>query len=70
MNDSPEEAAKLTCEFDGNSEEEELAYIEKSNYTIETKGVFELASFMARTEFIETAPGSYEDLVFDNVSGD
>lgn len=70
MNDSPEEAAKLTCEFDGNSEEEELAYIEKSNYTIETKGVFELASFMAKTEFIETAPGSYEDLVFDNVSGD
>ena len=70
MNDSPEEAAKLTCEFDGNSVEDELAYIEKSNYTIETKGLFELASFMARTEFIETAPGSYEDLVFDNVSGD
>ena len=70
MNDSPEEAATLTCEFDGNSVEDELAYIEKSNYTIETKGLFELASFMARTEFIETAPGSYEDLVFDNVSGD
>lgn len=70
MNDSPEEAAKLTCEFDGNSVEDELAYIEKSNYTIETKGLFELASFMARTEFIETAPEAYEDLVFDNVSGD
>lgn len=70
MNDSPEEAAKITCEFDGNSAEDELAYIQKSNYTIETKGLFELASFMAKTEFIETAPGSYEDLVFDNVSGD
>ncbi len=70
MNNSPEEAAKITCEFDGNSEEDELAYIQKSKYTIETKGLFELASFMARTEFIEEAPGSYEDLVFENVKGD
>ena len=70
MNNSPEEAAKITCQFDGNTEQEELEYIKKSNYTVETKGLFELASFMARTEFIENAPGSYEDLVFDNVSGD
>lgn len=70
MNNSPEEAAKITCEFDGNTEQEELEYIKKSNYTVETKGLFELASFMARTEFIENAPGAYEDLVFDNVSGD
>lgn len=69
MNDSPEEAAKITCEFDGNSEEDELAYIKKSKYTVETNRLFELASFMARTEFIDTMPESYEDLVFDNVSG-
>ena len=70
MNESPEEAAKITCEFDGNSEADELAYIQKSKYSIETSGLFELASFMAKTEFIETAPESYEDLVFDNVTGD
>lgn len=69
MNDSPEEAAEITCEYNGNSAEDELAYIKKSNYTSETNGLFELASFMAQTEFIETAPASYEDLVFDNVSG-
>ena len=70
INDSPEEAAKITCEFDGNSEEEELAYINKSKYSIETSRIFELASFMGRTEFIDNAPESYEDLVFDNVTGD
>lgn len=69
INNSPEEAAKITCEFDGNSEEDELAYMQKSKYMVETSRVFELASFMARTEFIDTAPESYEDLVFDNVSG-
>lgn len=70
INDSPEEAAKITCEFDGNSEEDELAYIKKSKYSIETSRIFELASFMGRTEFIDTTPESYEDLVFDNVTGD
>lgn len=70
MNNEPEAAAKITCEFDGNSEEEELAYIQKSKYMIETRGVFELASFMAKNGFIDEAPESYEDLVFDNVTGD
>lgn len=70
MNNEPEAAAKITCEFDGNSEEEELGYIQKSKYMIETSGVFELASFMAENGFIDEAPESYEELVFDNVSGD
>ncbi len=70
LNNSPEEAAKITCEFDGNSEGDELAYIKESNYTVETKGLFELASFMARNNFIDTTPNAYEDLVFDNVTGD
>lgn len=69
INDDMEEAAKITCEFDGNSAEEELAYLQKSKYMVETNRLFEMASFMARTEFIDTAPASYEDLVFDNVSG-
>lgn len=70
MNNEPEEAAKITCEFNGNSEEEELTYILKSKYMIETSGIFELASFMAENGFIESAPKSYNELVFDNVSGD
>ncbi len=69
MNENQEEAAKITCEFDGNSEQEELEFIQKSKYTIETSNLFELATFMARTKFIDTAPESYEDLVFENVSG-
>ncbi|MCM1261973.1 MAG: ABC transporter substrate-binding protein [Butyrivibrio sp.] len=70
MNDNPEEAAKITCEYNGNSEEDELAYIKKSKYMVETSGVFELASFMARNGFIDEMPETYEELVFENVSGD
>lgn len=70
MNDYPEEAAAVTCEFDGNSEADELVYIQKSKYMIETRGVYELATFMARAGFIEEAPESYSELVFDNVTGD
>lgn len=70
INEDLEEAAKITCEFNGNSEEEEFEYMQKGQYTIETSGIFELASFMARTEFIDNAPNSYSSLVYDNVVGD
>ena len=40
------------------------------NETIETKGIFELAKFMAENQYIEKAPESYEELVYDNVKGD
>lgn len=70
INDNPEETAEMTCEYDGNTKEEELEYLSKGIYTTETKGIFELAEFMAREEFIDTAPESYEELVFDNVIGD
>lgn len=70
VNTNTEEAAKLTCEFDGNTEADELKYLQEGIYTVETKGVFELASFMARTEFIDKAPETYSDLAFDNVVGD
>ena len=69
INNNMEEAAKLTCEFDGNSAEDELYYMQKSKYMTETSRVFELATFMAEAGFIDTAPEAYEDLVFDNVSG-
>jgi len=69
INNNMEEAAKLTCKFDGNSEEEELLYMQKSKYMIETNRLFELAGFMAEAGFIDEAPAAYEDLVYDNVSG-
>ena len=70
MNKNLEEAAKLTCEYNGNSLEDEIEYLKKGNYTTETSGIFELAAFMAEHAFIESAPESYADLVFDNVKGD
>lgn len=70
LNENQEETAKLTCEYDGNTPEDELEYIKKGNYSIETKGLFELSSFMADAEFIDTKPESIDELVFDNVTGD
>lgn len=69
INNNMEEAAAITCEFDGNSKEDELYYMKKSKYMTETNRIFELATFMAEAGFIDAAPGAYEDLVFDNVSG-
>lgn len=69
LNNNMEETAKLTCEFNGNNAEDELEYLQQGNYTIETKGIFELASFMAETGFIDQALESYSDLVFENVIG-
>ena len=70
INEDLEGAAKITCEFNGNSEEEEASYMRKGKYMTETKGVFTLAEFMARAGFIDKAPASYSELVYDNVSGD
>lgn len=70
LNNNTEDAAKITCEFNGNSVEDELKYLKLGNYTTKTKGVYELATFMKETGFIEELPESYEDFVFDNVEGD
>ena len=69
INTDKEEAAKLTYELDGNSLDEEIAYMEDGTYSVETTGIFELAKFMSEAGFIDKAPEAYTDLVFDNVSG-
>lgn len=69
MNENTEEAAKITCVYDGNDEATELQYLEKGYYSTQTKGVFDLAVFMAENGFIEQAPGEYYDLAFNNVVG-
>ena len=39
-------------------------------YANQTKGIMTMASFMAEEGFIDAAPSSYTDLVYDNVTGD
>lgn len=70
LNNNTEEAANITCEFNGNSAEDELKYLELGNYSTTTSGVYELATFMKETGFIEELPASYSDFVFGNVEGD
>lgn len=70
MNSNMEAAANLTYELDGNSIEDEVKYLQNGSYSVTTKNLFSLASFMAEAGFLDEAPNSYEDLVFDNVKGD
>lgn len=70
INDSTEEAASLTYEFDGNTEEEEAEFLKEGVYTSETSGVLELAGFMYEQSFIEVEVSDYSELAFDNVTGD
>ena len=69
INENTEEAAKITCEFNGNSIEEELEYLRKGNYSTETSGLFELSQFMYENGFVEKAAENYYDLAFENVKG-
>lgn len=70
INNNPEEAAAITCEYDGNSAEDEMKYMMAGSYATETKGIFELSQFMADAGFVENKPENYYDLVFENVQGD
>lgn len=70
ITDSTEDAAALLCEFDGNTAEEELEYLEQGVYTPQTSKLFEMATFMSETAFIDKSIASYDDLVYSNVSGD
>lgn len=69
INENMEEAAKVTYEYNGNTEEDELKYLQKGSYFVETKGLHDLATFMYANGFTENDPGEYTDLVFDNVKG-
>lgn len=69
INENTEEAAALICEFDGNDAATELKYMESGSYSTKTKGIYDLAVFMAENGFIEKAPTGYSDLAFENVEG-
>lgn len=70
INNNPEEAAAITCEYDGNSVKDEMKYMMEGSYSTETKGIFELSQFMADAGFVEKKVRNYYDLVFENVQGD
>ena len=70
INSNPEDAAAILCEFDSTTPEEELANLKQGVYDAKTSNLFEMAKFMADNGFINNAPASYSDLVFDNVKGD
>lgn len=67
--EKPEEAAAILCDLDGNTAEVELDYLKRGTYKAETSKLFEMAKFMADNSFINAAPASYADLVYDNVKG-
>ncbi len=64
-----ESTAKITSEYDGNSLEDEITYLQACNYSSETVGIYDLASFMYKNGFTDKEIKEYKDLVFDNVKG-
>lgn len=71
LNNNQEEAAAMLCENEGVDQKTMLSWLQDPacGYSTETVGLMQMAEFMARAEFIETAPASYSDLVYDNVKG-
>lgn len=70
INEDVEKAATITCEYNGNSVEDEIVYMQKGTYAVDTSGIFEMAVFMAEEGFIDKMPVKYEDFVYENVKGD
>lgn len=62
-------AARITCEFNGNSFDNEVKYLKLGNYKTETNGLFEMAQFMYENGFVDRKAENYHDLVFENVKG-
>lgn len=70
ISDNVKDAAAITYEADGSTQEEEQEYLKKGYYSPETKGIKKMADFMYKNKFVDEDPGAYEDIVFDNVKGD
>ncbi len=71
-NNNKEETAQLLCEAEDVDAETMLEWLNDPAcvYSAETKGVMDMADFMAENEFLENeGPSSMSDLAFDNVKG-
>ncbi|HIU26313.1 MAG TPA: ABC transporter substrate-binding protein [Candidatus Copromorpha excrementigallinarum] len=72
INENKEEAAELLCEAEDVDAQTMLSWLNDPAcvYSTETKGVMDMAVFMAENGFLENeGPSSMEDLAFDNVQG-
>lgn len=69
INNNVNEAAALTCDFNGNTAEVEADYLQRGVYSTETNGLFEMLQFMQDNNFCDKNITSYSELVFDNVKG-
>lgn len=70
VNNNIEATAELTSQYDGNTVEDEIQYLQMGSYSTATGGIGEMAGFMYEHAFIDADPGAYSDLVFANVQGD
>lgn len=73
INDNKEEAAEMLCEAEDVDAATMLEWLNDPAcvYSTETKGVMDMANFMAENDFLENeGPSSMSDLAFDNVVGD
>lgn len=73
INENKEEAAEMLCEAEDVDAATMLEWLNDPAcvYSTETKGVMDMANFMAENDFLENeGPSSMSDLAFDNVVGD
>lgn len=72
INENKKEAAEMLCEAEDVDAATMLEWLNDPAcvYSTETKGVMDMASFMAENDFLENeGPSSMSDLAFDNVVG-
>lgn len=69
INTNPQEAAAITAEFDGNTVEDELKYMQLGLYSTKTQGVYDLSVFMSENGFLDSKPENYGELAFEGVEG-
>lgn len=71
INENPNEVAAMLCEKEGVNQETMLSWLQDPacSYSTETAGLMQMANFMASAGFIDEAPSSYSELVYDNVKG-
>ena len=72
VNENKEEAAEMLCEAEDVDAATMLEWLNDPAcvYSTETKGVMDMANFMAENDFLENeGPSSMSDLAFDNVVG-
>lgn len=70
VNENIEATAEVTARYDGNSIEDEIVYLKMGSFSTTTRGLQEMARFMYENAFIDSDPGDYSKLVFENVQGD